>query len=103
MISAKFALLWNLRWATGGTVSTSTGGPPVATAKSADATAVVHRWGFGGTSVTTGGLRLISNPGKRNKNLVAEQTEQKKRVTVMVGLFYYKVGAISKAQKTQTS
>ena len=54
---------WNLRWATGGTVSTSTGGPPVATAKSADATAVVHRWGFGGTSVTTGGLRLISNPG----------------------------------------
>ena len=26
MISTKFALLWNLRWATGGTVSTSTGG-----------------------------------------------------------------------------
>ena len=63
MIFTKFALLWNLWWATGGTVSTSTGGPPVATAKSADATAVVHRWGFGGTSVTTGGLRLISNPG----------------------------------------
>ena len=45
-------------------MSTSAGGPPVATAKSADATAVVHRWGFGGTSVTTGGLRLISNPGR---------------------------------------
>ena len=45
-------------------MSTSAGGPPVATAKSADATAVVHRWGFGGTPPTTGGLRLISNPGK---------------------------------------
>ena len=54
---------WNLRWATRGAVSTSTGGPPVATAKCADAIAVVHRWGFGGTSLTTGGLRLISNPG----------------------------------------
>ena len=29
--------------------------------KAADATAVVHRRGFGGISVTTGGLRLISN------------------------------------------
>ena len=46
----------------------STGGPPVATAKAADATSVVHRWGFGGTSVTTGGLRLVSNPGKQRVN-----------------------------------
>ena len=34
----------------------STGGPPVATAKAADATCVVHRWDFGGSSVTIGGL-----------------------------------------------
>ena len=63
MISTKFALLWNLRWATGGTVSTSTGGPPVATAKSAYATAVFHRWGFVGTSVSS--IR-IPNTGQSN-------------------------------------
>ena len=46
---------WNYRW--------TTDGPPVATAKAADATSVVHRWDSGGSSVTTGGLRLVSNPG----------------------------------------
>ena len=39
------------------------GGPPMATAKAADATSVVHRWDSGGSSATTGGLRLVSNPG----------------------------------------
>ena len=50
---------WNYRWTTGGII----GGPPVATAKAADATSVVHRWESGGSSVTTGELRLISNMG----------------------------------------
>ena len=39
------------------------GGPPMATPKAADATSLVHRWDSGGSSVTTGGLRLVSNPG----------------------------------------
>ena len=42
------------------------GGPSVGSkffANAADATSVVHRWDFGGSSVTTGGLRLVSNPG----------------------------------------
>ena len=33
------------------------------TAKAADATSVVHQWDSSGSSVTTGGLRLVSNPG----------------------------------------
>ena len=39
------------------------GGQPVVTAKAADAASVVHRWDSSGSSVTTGGLRLVSNPG----------------------------------------
>ena len=40
----------------------ATGGPPMAIANAADATSVVRRWDFGGSSVTTGGLRLVSYP-----------------------------------------
>ena len=42
--------------------------PSAAFTKTADATALVHWWGFGGTSVTTGGMRVISKPASKNIN-----------------------------------
>ena len=63
----------------------STGGQYVATANAADATSVVHRCDFGGSSVTTGGLRLVaptrvskqdSNSGNEYQNFFKNSREK---------------------------
>ena len=52
---------WSYRWPVVYS-SISTGDHRVGIIKAADATSVVHRWDSGGSSVTTGGLWLVSNP-----------------------------------------
>ena len=37
--------------------------------KAADSTKALHRWEFGGSSMTTAGLRLVSNPGNVARNI----------------------------------
>ena len=50
----------------------------------ADATSMVHRWDFSGSSVTTGGLRLVANPGKVRK----ERERLTKQMTRVIHVFY---------------
>ena len=63
-----------LRWTTGGhrwVPPVTIGGPPVATAKSAETTAVVHRWSCGGPPVATDGLQLVVSSGNVSRyNLI---------------------------------